>query len=882
VQPTVTSPQERKPAGPAPTGGTDTASVSRTSSDSIDEARFTPGTMLSDRYRIVGLLGRGGMGEVYRADDLKLRQPVALKFLPTALASDPRRLDRFLHEVRVARQVSHPNVCRVYDIAEAEGQHFISMEYVDGEDLATMLRRLGKPSKGKSLQVARQLCAGLAAAHDKGVLHRDLKPHNVMIDGRGVVRITDFGLAGFVEDFVGREVLAGTPAYMAPEQLAGREVSVKSDIYSLGLVLFELFTGRRAFEGKSRPEVQQSRTNVPTTMTSVSDEVDPAVERIVLRCLAPEPAARPSSALAVAASLPGGDPLAAALAAGETPDPALVAAAGDVGGLRPAVAVPCFVAVLIGLGATVALENKLVHLVPLPKTPDALADRAAEMIANLGHTEPVVDRAYGFTPNWEYIEHLEEHDKSPDRWQALSRPRPPGMLFWYRQSPRLLEPYSAFFNVQPWDPPWTASGMAGVQLDSEGRLRALTVVPPQRVEPSTKPPGEDTDWAALFEQAELDFAAFKPVPPTWAPVMYCDERGAWEGRFEERPDVPIRVEAGAFHGKPTYFQLIGPWTKPDRMEEDRTSGQTGADIAIITLLAGVVGAAVLLARRNLRMRRGDRTGANRLAVVFFSVTILSWLLTGTHVRDIFPEFFRLVTQIGIALVLTATLWLLYIGLEPYVRRRWPQVLIAWSRLLAGRFRDPLIGRDIMIGMLLTTAMALTRLLRRGVLEWMGAPPDPPGWSRMDVLLGGRFVVGAILSIGDIWFVLFVLFALFLARQALRRETLAVVAVLIVFSIPDMIMDEHGYGLPLRIAAAILEMLPPLLVLVALIRFGLLTVIVGMLTGSLVRSFPMTFDLSASYAGPSMLALAVLVALAAFGFHSSLAGRPLWRDELTEG
>jgi hypothetical protein len=185
-------------------------------------------------------------------------------------------------------------------------------------------------------------------------------------------------------------------------------------------------------------------------------------------------------------------------------------------------------------------------------------------------------------------------------------------------------------------------------------------------------------------------------------------------------------------------------------------------------------------------------------------------------------------------------------------------------------------------MLLTTAMALTRLLRRGVLEWMGAPPDPPGWSRMDVLLGGRFVVGAILSIGDIWFVLFVLFALFLARQALRRETLAVVAVLIVFSIPDMIMDEHGYGLPLRIAAAILEMLPPLLVLVALIRFGLLTVIVGMLTGSLVRSFPMTFDLSASYAGPSMLALAVLVALAAFGFHSSLAGRPLWRDELTEG
>ena len=141
------------------------------------------------------------MGEVYRADDLKLRQPVALKFLPAALARDHRKLERFHHEVRVARQVSHPNVCRVYDIGDAQGQPFISMEYIDGEDLAKVLRRMGKPSHDKAIQIARQLCAGLAAAHDKGVLHRDLKPHNVMIDGNGKVRITDFGLAGFVEEF---------------------------------------------------------------------------------------------------------------------------------------------------------------------------------------------------------------------------------------------------------------------------------------------------------------------------------------------------------------------------------------------------------------------------------------------------------------------------------------------------------------------------------------------------------------------------------------------------------------------------------------------------------------------------------------------------------
>src|SRR6185503_10346091 len=151
---------------------------------------------LAGRYRIVALAGRGGMGEVYRAEDLTLGQPVALKFLPPDVARDPDRLARFHQEVRVARQVSHPSVCRVYDIGEADGQHFLSMEYVDGEDLASLMRRIGRLPSSKALELARQLCAGLAAAHDRGVLHRDLKPANVMIDGRGRVRIADFGLAG--------------------------------------------------------------------------------------------------------------------------------------------------------------------------------------------------------------------------------------------------------------------------------------------------------------------------------------------------------------------------------------------------------------------------------------------------------------------------------------------------------------------------------------------------------------------------------------------------------------------------------------------------------------------------------------------------------------
>ena len=289
--------------------------------------------VLSERYRIVSLLGRGGMGEVYRAEDLKLGVTVALKFLPAKLRRDPSMLDRFIGEVRLARQISHPNVCRVFDIGEVEGQHFFSMEYIDGEDLGSLLRRIGRLPSEKAAQIARQLCVGLAAAHELGILHRDLKPGNVMLDGRGRARITDFGLAALAGEVEGAEVRAGTPAYQAPEQLAGEAVSIKSDLYSLGLVLYELFTGRAAFEAASTRELlDRQRSSTPSRPSSLVDDIDPAAERAILQCLESDPSNRPASALAVAAALPGGDPLAAAMAAGETPSPELVAQAGGEGG----------------------------------------------------------------------------------------------------------------------------------------------------------------------------------------------------------------------------------------------------------------------------------------------------------------------------------------------------------------------------------------------------------------------------------------------------------------------------------------------------------------------------------------------------------------------
>src|SRR5580693_5054406 len=203
------------------------AGISSTSS--AEEGRFIAGTLLGGRYRIIGLLDRGGMGEVYRATDLTLGQSVALKFLPEEAARNQRLLERFHGEVRIARVVSHPNVCRVYDIGEVEGMPFISMEYVDGEDLASLLTRIGRLPCDKAVETGRKLCAGLAAAHDRGVIHRDLKPQNIMINKRGEVVIMDFGLAAISDQLSGAEVRNGTPAYMSPEQIKGSVVTAKSD-----------------------------------------------------------------------------------------------------------------------------------------------------------------------------------------------------------------------------------------------------------------------------------------------------------------------------------------------------------------------------------------------------------------------------------------------------------------------------------------------------------------------------------------------------------------------------------------------------------------------------------------------------------------------------
>ena len=844
------------------------------SSDTLEGEGFTPGTVIAERYRVIGLIGRGGMGEVYRADDLKLGQPVALKFLPRGLANDRGRLDRFLSEVRMARQVSHPNVCRVYDIAEVDGQHFLSMEYVDGEDLASLLKRIGRLPPDKALDVARQLCAGLAAAHDRGVLHRDLKPANVMLDGRGRARITDFGLAAVAGDEPADDDLAGTPAYMAPEQFAGKGASVRSDLYALGLLLYELYTGKRAVDAVTIAGYRKKHAeDAPTAPSSVVKDMDPAVERVILRCIEKDPARRPASAAQVAAALPGGDPLAAALAAGETPSPEMVAAAGTGEGLAPRVAWSI-------AGAGVALLVVVAFLAPGPrlldrmgfrKSPEVMSERAREVLARLGYPAEPVGTAHGFSVGRHVMRWILRNDPSPQRFEKLPADT---MLFWYRSSPRPMAPtaFDVFsepaLRVTRDDPAMQVPGMSLIYLNASGRLAQLSVVPPQREEDPGPAPAPD--WGRLFSEAGLDPSRYTPVEPRWPPLTYADAWAAWEGPHPDRAEIRARIEAAAYRGRPVSFQILGPWDYPAlQAPYSPTKGELAGLWAFYTAFLAVLVAAVVLARRNLRLERGDRAGAVRLCVAAIVLSLASWAIGSAHTATE-DELRMFLNAVGAALFNAFLVGTFYLALEPFIRRRFPQALVAWSRLLAGRWRDWMVGRDLLLGVAGAAFSQVVWCLAWRLAERFDAAIPTYQQLMAATLVSGRSAASTILE-RVLWalIIAFLYFFIFVVALALVRRVsiaVAVTALLIVVQILGSLTPALSISLFL---------FTTLVFLVLLVRFGLVAGTAYLATEMLLFGFPVTSDMNAWYAGAGLLCLGVLMGLLVWGAKTaSLRARPV--------
>ncbi len=811
------------------------------------------------------------MGEVYRANDLKLGQPVALKFLPEAIAEDERALARFRNEVRIARQVSHPNVCRVYDIGEIDGLQFLSMEYVDGEDLGSLLRRIGRLPADKALEIARKLCAGLAAAHDKGVLHRDLKPSNVMLDGRGNVLIADFGLAALSGHVQAHEIRHGTPAYMAPEQLAGKEVTQASDIYALGLVLYEVFTGKRAFEADSLDGLRQlEESSAPLSLVTLVKEIDPTVERVILRCLSADPRQRPASALAVAAALPGGDPLAAALAAGETPSPDMVAASGASEGLRPMVAMALLGGIVVALIAAGLLGGRVSVFgrIPFENSAEALTVKAREVIRQLGYNQRVLGSAGGFDVDREYSRYVPKHDPSHSRWAHLSDGQPNLVHFWYRQSPRYFDP-GYELDVSKDHPHINVSGEVLVQIDTEGRLLYLSAMPPQVDQSTGAPP--PSDWNALFAAAGLDLSKFRAADPQWLPEVGFDGRAAWTGVYPKAPKVPLRVEAASWRGKPVYFHMIGAWTRPWRMQEyERSAGQRVSEIIALTLLCLVVVAAALMARRNTKLNRSDSRGAMRLAGFVFAAGMGQLLLSMYHVPSR-GELDLIVAAVSEALFPAALIWVLYLALEPIIRRRWPQTIVSWSRILGGKLRDPLAGGDILIGVAFGMFWVLLLQGEQLIAQRLGGVP---GEGVLSMLSGIRYVAGQLLGqmADGITFALGTFLLMFLLRLILRKDWLAAVGFVGIFMVLKGLSSDEGLWV-LSFSAVVYTVF-----VILLLRYGIVPLVVSIFTADALLLAPLTLDFSAWYILNSLVALLAVLAVAVYGFRCTVAGKRLFELE----
>jgi serine/threonine protein kinase len=675
-----------------------------------------PGTVLARRFRIASFVGRGGMGEVYRAEDLKLNQTVALKMLPLELTKDPAWLSRFLLEVRTARTVTHPNVCRVHDIFDATTKsgiefQFLTMEYVDGEDLSSLMRRSGRLPAPKALEIAGQITTGLAAVHNHGIIHRDIKPANVLIDARGQAKLVDFGLA-VITGAHGAAELAGTPGYIAPEILRGESYSVRSDLYSLGVLLVELFTGN-VVSDPSKIE--------PTILHKYSAEFPDVSSRVIVRCLATDPSERPSTTAEILKVLPVDNPLEAALARGEIPSPELVAAAGSSEPLSRPKALALFLAIIICLiGTWLAAPFGSFLGVATPLLSPAQMEKESRLDLNVfGYSSQNIPHVSILTNNEQLLDYLSY--KPVAQKLAISTIGQGSLVLTYRQSPtQSLLPKSIVNGIagseessfaSSMDPVPLLPDMALVQMDSNGHILQFLANPhrgPATAAQASESAQSGPDWSQVVKATGLDHASLQEIASgthteTAAPPFAFTEYRRWRGNYPGHPENPVTLEAAAWGKRVNWIDVRTPWN-----QVTTATGMPAIEKAGISaiILASLV-LAVLVARRNLQLGRGDLRSAFRLAAFSTSLTFLG-ILASWHSDDgtATDRIQWTLLQSASALSVGAGIWLAYIAIEPFARRHIPRLLVTSSQLLQGRWRSPLIGREMLFGFMLAAVSTL--------------------------------------------------------------------------------------------------------------------------------------------------------------------------------
>ena len=859
------------------------------------EQERPPGTIIAGRYRIVSQLGVGGMGIVYRADDLTLNQAVAIKFLPALVARNPAWLARFRNEARLARTVTHPNVCRVHDIGEADGEHFITMEFVAGEDLSGLLRQIGHFPSEKAVDIARQVCVGLAAAHRAGVLHRDLKPANIILDGEGNARITDFGIAGLSGQIAAGEIRAGTPAYMAPEQITGRDVTLESDIYALGLVLYEMFSGCRAFNAETLDEyVQLHETATPRPLTEIVADLPDGIEKIVDQCLQKDPDQRPRSALHVAAALPGTDVLQLALASDMTPSPDLIAVAPARKGAR-SIRMGLTIAGILLLSSIVILRS--VHPIQWDdlgtSPPAALAERARRVLETAGLAIPGAHEAFGLCATEDAWEPMARAYVGRDDTVHVVPTLAAEPCFFYRQSDRPLVSATlenVFWRagyVVPWDPPHEVANSRAVLFDKTGRLILLGADPVAAVSESNT---ENVDrmnevWNGLLRAAGID-AEHSVVPSK-------NERSATgdlDCRYWNRPETRQIIGSATDYvgcssdGGPTYFavgtksnqQPLGAAGETIAVPSQRSVVITAQRILFLSLLAIAVPFGIL----KLRTVKVDYQGVVRLAVVAVLLEIVASVLRLGSSATFYDGLSRLCMAVVRAAGTASLLGLFYLTVDAYARRLWPHLLVTWNRLLLRRFGDPDVRFHALVGACVGCWWSFAAAAER-------AFANACGWNVRPMFAGERiaeklhgFASGLASYFGCleqalIYGLLFLLL-LVVVRTWIRHPTWAALVCALVIALIVVPRGAHPYTawLTAGMGGVVIGVW-------IMIRYGLLAITVAIFVATVLNSTPMTLNSRAWTAGLSLCAIVIVVASILYGafWRGGISAKPRQRTAI---
>jgi hypothetical protein len=841
------------------------------------------------RFTVVAFQGGGGMGEVYRARDNTTGEDVALKFLPRERTADPVWLDQLKSEVRSAHRVRSPYVCAVHDIFVPDERHdgsavppFISMEFVDGEDLDRQLHRVGGLNVGTVIRIAHELAQGLRAVHKAGLLHRDLKPSNVMLDVNGEVRILDFGIAAPMDVDAG---VGGTIAYMAPEVRAGeRPATEASDLYAVGLILLELLTGGRPESGSRTDALLRKGTVDETVFGKAREQAPPRLRAAILGCLRPRPDDRFQTVAAFVDALPAES----ARSVRRAEAIGAIAASDALAPLTPRLLLVAVAAVLVGAIGFVLLQPRHSPTVRTKVTADVtdLRARAAAVADQLAKPwgaarVPDADQEWGFGPNRDLL-------AAPNGGsQEL-----PAACFWYRSSPRPLEPFNSVTGVTDVDPP-TGPAAAVVRFDPAGDLMSASRRPADReagqAALAAPVPPDPAALAALFAAAGGRAAAgevpvvrpssaWRAVWPDGGPVP------VWTVTYANRPYVVATVG-----GAVAYLKRDDP--APPPVIED-TAGLRETLLSVNfwwTGVATVVG--LLLARRNVRLGRCDVRTATRLALLVFAAGLVGWVLVTHPQVSGRGALARWTAGAGVALFSAGQAWVFCAAVDPYARLTWKRCLIGYARLTTdwpASLRDPLVGRSLLVG--LGFGLGMTVMLRAADL--LNDSPAAPYTALLREQLYMRAWGSSVRSAGLLFgavavalrYTLQQLVIIVLMYWLTRVRALA----LVLFCVANtglMIVMRADYATSAAAAMAVFSVLTATLI----VREGILASAVGMFVLVALLQAPLTLDPAAWNFGFSLGVLALLAGVAGVGLAAALPAdldlrrlSALFRDPIEPG